>query len=144
MRHSSPANSLSLIQRIALAGLLLCLALAQSLSFAHRALHHDVRMLAQAYEEVHPFAHQHGHPDVADADCVHGHGLFSRLFANHEQGDENCRLLDASSLFLDRNSPIALALPAQSAHVLVALHVGWLAAWHAPLFEPRAPPLLSL
>lgn len=133
MHLSASHQSLSHFQRIALAGLLLCVALAQSLTFAHRTLHQDVRMLAHAYAEAHD-----------GADCEHDHNALHRLFANHEQGDENCRLLDASNTFFDQNQPLALVLPALNAHVLIAFNTGWLSAWHAPLFEARAPPVFSL
>ena len=127
---------LHLAQRLVLAGLLLCVALAQSLSFAHRALHHDVRMLAHTHEEQYAMAHGHG------ADC--DHGIFHRLFASHEEGDESCRLIDGASAFLDINSHLAGVLPALYAPVLVALDVAAMAAWRAPLFEARGPPSLPL
>jgi hypothetical protein len=142
MQRQPSAPSLSLVQRIALAAVLLCLALGQSLSFAHRALHHDVRMLAFAHEEAHASAHEE--QAKAGAECEHAHGLWNRLFAGHEHGDESCRLLDASNTFLDQNQPPALVFPALSAHVLIAYQTGWLSAWQAPLFEARAPPALSL
>ena len=134
---SLPKHSpLHFAQRIVLAGLLLCLALAQSLSFAHRTLHHDARMLAYAHEEKHSSHHDHS------ADC--DHGALSRLFASHEEGDEACRLLDGASGFLGLNSPIPSILPAQYAPVLVAHDAAASAAWQAPLFEARGPPTLSL
>ena len=126
----------SLAQRIVLAGLLLCMALAQSLSFAHRALHHDVRMLAHAHEEQHAAIHGHG------VDC--DHGVFSRLFAGHEEGDESCRLIDGATVFLGLSSPLSAALSAPNAHVLIASNAAALAAWRAPLFEARGPPVSSL
>jgi hypothetical protein len=127
---------LNLAQRIVLAGLLLCMALAQSLSVTHRTLHSDVRMLAHAYEEQHT-----GHP-AHGADC--DHGIFSRLFAGHESGDESCQLIDGSSSFSELFHPIAGVLPALYAHVLVASIAHARAAWQAPLFEARGPPMLSL
>lgn len=130
---------LNLAQRIVLAGLLLCIALAQSLSFAHRTLHHDVRMLAHAHEE-HQTAHGHIHDQESDCD----HGIFSRLFASHEEGDESCRVLDGASAFLDINSHLAGVLPALYAPVLVAFDAAATAVWRAPLFEARGPPSLSL
>jgi hypothetical protein len=129
-------SQLSLTQRTVLAGLLLCMALAQSLSLAHRTLHHDVRMLAYSFEEQHVSAHGHG------ADC--DHGVFNRLFASHEDGDESCRVLDGSTSFLEAFSPIAGVLPALYAPVLVASIAHALAAWQAPLFEARGPPAHSL
>ncbi|TAG26402.1 MAG: hypothetical protein EAZ37_09320 [Burkholderiales bacterium] len=129
-------SQLSLVQRIVLAGLLLCMALAQSLSLAHRALHHDVRMLAYSYEEQHAGSHEHG------KDC--DHGVFSRLFAGHEEGDESCRVLDGSTASLEVFSPVAVVFTALAAHVLIALGDDALAAWQAPLFEARGPPVLSL
>ncbi len=132
LKHSR----LYLAQHIVLAGLLLCMALAQSLSFAHRTLHHDVRMLAHAHQEVHADVHGHG------ADC--DHGAFSRLFASHEEGDEACRLIDGASGFLGFNSLIPGILPALYAHVLIAFDAAAMAAWQAPLFEARGPPSLSL
>ena len=126
----------SLAQRIVLAGLLLCMALAQSLSFAHRALHHDVRMLAHGHEEQHAADHGHG------ADC--DHGVFSRLFAGHEEGDESCRLIDGTTAYLALNSPLSAVLSAPNAHVLIASSAAALAAWRAPLFEARGPPVFSL
>jgi hypothetical protein len=135
MRFAKPSQ-MSLAQRIVLAGLLLCMALAQSLSLAHRTLHHDVRMLAHSYEEQH--VEQHGH----DADC--DHGIFSRLFAGHEAGDESCRVLDGSTASLEVFSPVAGVFTALAAHVLTALGDNALAAWQAPLFEARGPPTHSL
>ena len=129
-------SQLNLPQRIVLVGLLLCMALAQSLSFAHRALHQDVRMLAHTHEEQHASDHGHG------ADC--DHGVFSRLFASHEEGDETCRLIDGATAFLALNSPLVVALPAPSDHVLIASNAAALAAWRAPLFEARGPPQVSL
>ena len=126
---------LNLAQRFMLAGLLLCMALAQSLSFAHRTLHHDVRMLAHAHEEQ-LTVHGHG------TDC--DHGVFHRLFASHEEGDETCRVLDGASAFLDTNNLLAGVLPALYAPVLVAFDAAAMAAWRAPLFEARGPPSLSL
>lgn len=133
-----PASRVSrpLAQRLALATLLLCMALAQSLSLAHRALHHDVRMLAYAYEEQHAQTHAH------DAHC--DHGSWSRLFAGHEEGDEACRLIDGSGTFFGLESPPALIFPALFAHVFIANGVMALAAWQAPLFEARGPPVFSL
>jgi hypothetical protein len=138
MQHQPSTPALSFAQRIALAGLLLCVALVQSITLAHRALHHDVRMLAHTYEEQHADHHASG------ADCVHEHGLWSRLFASHEQGDESCRLLDAANPFFDHNQPPALVFPAPSAHVFIAFNASLLSAWQAALFEARAPPVLSL
>jgi hypothetical protein len=133
-------SQMSLAQRLVLGGLLLCMALAQSLSFAHRSLHHDVRMLAFAYEEQQATQHvgEHGH----GADC--DHGVFSRLFTGHEEGDESCRLLDGSSSSVDAFCPSALVFPALYAHVFIALSERTLAAWQDPLFEARGPPGLSL
>ncbi len=137
-------SSLHLAQRIMLAGLLLCMAFAQSLSFAHRALHHDVRTLAHAHEERYSGQHAqqlagaHGHGD----DCHHG--VFSRLFAHHEEGDETCRLTDGATAFLGLNSPLAGVFAAPNAPVLIAFDTAALAAWRAPLFEARGPPVLSL
>jgi hypothetical protein len=127
---------LNLAQRIVLAGLLLCMALAQSLSITHRTLHSDVRMLAHAYEEQHTDHHEHG------ADC--DHGIFSRFFAGHEEGDESCQLMDGSTSFSELFNPVAGVLPALYAHVLVASIAHARAAWQAPLFEARGPPTLSL
>ncbi|MBS7808347.1 hypothetical protein [Variovorax sp. PCZ-1] len=129
-------SQLNLAQRIVLSGLLLCMVLAQSLSFAHRTLHHDVRMLAHAYEEQHADHHGHG------ADC--DHGIFSRLFSGHEEGDETCRVIDGSHGSSDVFSPVADMLPALHAHILVASVAYSLAAWQAPLFEARGPPAHSL
>jgi hypothetical protein len=134
LSHSRP--QMNLAQRLVLAGLLLCMALAQSLSLAHRALHHDVRMLAYGYEEQHAGTHDHG------KEC--DHSIFSRLFAGHEEGDEGCRVLDGSTSFLEAFSPIAGILPALHAPVLVASIAISLAAWRAPLFEARGPPAHSL
>ncbi len=131
-RHSQ----LSLVQRIVLASLLLCMALAQSLSFAHRTLHHDVRMLAHTHEEQYATAHGHG------TDC--DHGIFHRLFASHHEGDESCRLIDGASAFLDTNSHSAGVVSALYAPVLVAFDAAATAARRAPLFEARGPPSLSL
>lgn len=135
-----PASRVSrpLAQRLALATLLLCMALAQSLSLAHRALHHDVRMLAYAYEEQHAQTHAHAH----DAHC--DHGSWSRLFAGHEEGDEACRLIDGFGAFFGLEGPPALVFPALFAHVFIANGVMALAAWQAPLFEARGPPVFSL
>jgi hypothetical protein len=135
MKLASRAH-LNLAQRIVLAGLLLCMALAQSLSLAHRALHHDVRMLAHSYEEQHAGSHDHG------KEC--DHGALSRLFAGHEEGDESCRVLDGSTASLEVFSPVAGVFTALAAHVLIALGDNALAAWQAPLFEARGPPLHSL
>lgn len=133
------ANSrpqLNLAQRIALAGLLLCMALAQSLALAHRTLHHDVRMLAYAHQEQHTAAHGYG------ADC--DHGVFSRLFSDHDDGDESCRVLDGGTSSLEVFSPIAGVFIALNAHIFVAFGARSLAAWQAPLFEARGPPAHSL
>ncbi len=130
-----PRTSLPFAQRIVLAGLLLCLALAQSLSLAHRALHPDVRMLAYAHEEQHA-THAHGQ------DC--DHGIFSRLFASHEEGDESCRLLDGANGDSDQNSVPALAPPQFSALYWVAIGVRSASFQTTSVFEARAPPALSL
>ncbi len=127
---------MNLAQRLVLGGLLLCMAVAQSLSFAHRTLHHDVRMLAYAHEEQHAHTHAHG------ADC--DHGVFSRLFAGHEEGDESCRVMDGSTSSIDVSSPLAGVVPALHAHVFIALSEQTFAAWQKPLFEARGPPVLSL
>ncbi len=127
---------MNLAQRLVLGGLLLCMAVAQSLSFAHRTLHHDVRMLAYAHDEQHAHTHAHG------ADC--DHGVFSRLFASHEEGDESCRVMDGGTSSLDAFSPFSFVIPALYAHVLIALSERTLAAWQEPLFEARGPPALSL
>ena len=119
-----------------LGALLLCMALAQSLSLAHRTLHHDLRMLAHSYEEQHAASHDHGQ------EC--DHGIFSRLFASHEEGDESCRVFDGGISNLDAFSPPARIFTALSAHFLIALSERTSAAWQAPLFEARAPPALSL
>jgi hypothetical protein len=119
-----------------LGALLLCMALAQSLSLAHRTLHHDLRMLAHSYEEQHAASHDHGQ------EC--NHGIFSRLFASHEEGDESCRVFDGGTSHLEVFSPPAGIFTAPNAHVLIALSERTLAAWQAPLFEARAPPALSL
>ncbi len=133
--QTSKRSQLNLPQRIVLAGLLLCMALAQSLSFAHRALHHDVRMLSHAHEEQ---IAAHGH----SADC--DHGIFNRLFAGHEEGDETCRMLDGSTSSLDGFSAVVVILPALHAHVLIAFDAAAMAAWRAPLFEARGPPVYFL
>jgi hypothetical protein len=136
-------SQMSLAQRIALALLLLCMALAQSLGLAHRSLHADARLLAHTFEAQQALVHvdSAGNADHA-ADC--DHGLFSRLFAGHEEGDETCRVMDGASAFLGLNSPLAGILPALYAHVLIAGGAYSLAAWQAPLFEARGPPLPSL
>lgn len=134
--QSASRSQMHLAQRIVLAGLLLCMILAQSLSLAHRTLHHDVRMLAHAYEELHAGSHDHGQ------DC--DHGVFSRLFASHEDGDETCRLIDGSTSYLEAFSPLAGILTAVYAPILVASIAHTLAAWQAPLFEARGPPTFSL
>jgi hypothetical protein len=126
---------MTLAQRIALAGLLLCLALAQSLSLAHRTLHHDLRMLAHAHEEQQA-AHAHGD------DC--NHGVFSRLFASHDAGDESCRVLDGANADSDRNAAPALVHPVF--HAIYIIANGALSASLKPVagFKARAPPLLFL
>jgi hypothetical protein len=132
----SQTRSMSLAQRLVLGALLLCMALAQSLSIAHHTLHHDVRMLAHSYEEQHTDGQGH----VKDCD----HGALSRLFAGHEEGDESCRVLDGSTSYLEAFGPAAGILPALYAPVLVSSVVRTLAAWRAPLFEARGPPANSL
>lgn len=135
---------LNLAQRFVLAGLLLCMVLAQSLSFAHRTLHHDMRMLAHAHENGRT-ALQVGHGHDQTVEHGHGtdcdHGIFSRLFASHEDGDETCRLIDGASAFLDINGHTAGVLSARYAPVLVAFDAAAMAAWRAPLFEARGPPV---
>ncbi len=126
---------MSLARRIALAGLLLCMALAQSLGLAHRSLHADLRMLAHTHEEQ---LAAHGHAEDCD------HGAFSRLFASHDEGDETCRVMDGAGTIFNLNSLLAVILPALYAHVLIAMSACALAAWQAPLFEARGPPSLSL
>jgi hypothetical protein len=133
---SHSRTQMTLAQRLMLAGLMLCMALAQSLSLAHRTLHHDLRMLAHSHEEQHAGDHPHG------KDC--DHGVFNRLFAGHEEGDESCRVLDGSTSYLEAFSPAAGILSALYAPVLVASVALSLAAWRAPLFEARGPPALSL
>ena len=133
---------ISLAKRIVLAGLLLCMALAQSLSFAHRALHHDVRMLAHAHEHEVLHVEQSGEAHAHGAAC--DHGIFNRLFAGHEEGDETCRVIDSAYTFLDTNSLLAPVFTAQSAHLFIAFDAASRAAWRAPLFEARGPPLPSL
>lgn len=140
MEKTLDRQPLNLVQRIVLAGLLLCMALAQSLSFAHRALHHDVRMLAHAYEEQHAEQHAQAHGHGADCD----HGIFGRLFASHEEGDETCRVIDGANAFLDLNSHIAGVFAVRYAPVLVAFDAAARAAWQEPLFEARGPPVHSL
>ena len=142
MRRLSQAH-ISVAQRMAVAMLLLCMALAQSLSLAHRTLHHDLRMLAHTHEEQ-LLANESAHASAAghSSDC--DHGFFSRLFADHEEGEETCRLMQGASSFLGLNSPPALIFPAQGAHLFIATSAPALAAWQAPLFEARGPPAHSL
>ncbi len=128
-------SQMSLPQRIALLGLLLCMALAQSLGLAHRSVHADVRMLAHTHEEQ---LAAHGHAEDCD------HGVISRLFASHEEGDETCRVMDGAGTIFGINSLPAVILPALYAHILIAVGDSTLAAWQAPLFEARGPPVLSL
>jgi hypothetical protein len=146
LRHARP-RCLPFAQRLALAALLLAMALAQSLTFAHRALHHDVRMLAYAHEE-HQATQVHGHVDAHVDAHAHGsdcaHGFLGRLFAHHDEGDESCRLLDATSVFFGLKSPPDHIFSAPIAHLLIANHIHAPSAWQAPLFEARAPPVLSL
>ncbi|MFM7332346.1 MAG: hypothetical protein ACKO1L_11930 [Brachymonas sp.] len=130
---------MSLIQRAVLVGLVLCMALAQSISITHRTLHHEVRLLAYAYEEQ-QLEHSHSHAHGADCD----HGLFSRWFAGHEQGDESCRVIDGSDSYSNAFSHFAGVFPALFAHVFIASIANSLAAWQAPLFEARGPPARSL
>ncbi len=131
---------MGLAQRIVLTGLLLCMALAQILALAHRTLHQDVRSVA----------HVHANQPAAQHEAVHNHdhgdsdGAFNHLFASHEAGDETCRVIDGSTAFLKAFSPLAGILPALYAPVLVASIAHALAAWQAPLFEARGPPVYSL
>ncbi len=153
----SSHSPLNLAQRMLLLGLLLCMALAQSLSVAHRTLHHDVQMLAYAHEheeqtaeqnlahgdahlQSHLHTHQHAHASGQDCD----HGIFSRLFASHEEGDESCRVMQAASAHLELNSPLPGILIALNAHVFIASVAQALGSWQAPLFEARGPPAVSL
>ncbi len=129
---------MSLVQRIVLTGLLLCMVLAQGLSLAHRTQHHDLRMPVHAHER------QHGGQHEADHNDCDGDGAFSHLFSSHEEGDETCRVIDGSTTFLEVFSSLAAILPALYAPVLVASVAHALAAWRAPLFEARGPPVHSL
>jgi hypothetical protein len=140
---SKSQATLSFAQRMVLLGLLLCMALAQSLSVAHRTLHHDVRMLAHAHEEQtaeRNSAHQHAHLSGEDCD----HGIFSRLFASHDEGDESCRVMQAASAHVELNSPLPGVFIALNAHVFIAIVAQALGSWQAPLFEARGPPAVSL
>ena len=152
---SKSQATLSFAQRMVLLGLLLCMALAQSLSVVHRTLHHDVRMLAHTYEEQsaeqnlahgdvhlqsHLHTHQHTHANGEDCD----HGIFSRLFASHDEGDESCRVMQAASAHLELNSPLPGVFIALNAHVFIASVAQALGSWQAPLFEARGPPAFSL
>ena len=133
---SAPARtSHSFAQRMLLAGLMLCVLLAQSLSLAHRTLHHDLRMLAHAHEEQHA---THAH----EADC--DHGLFSRLFASHEEGDEACRVLDGASSDVGQIPALALAHTALNALYLIAISEQIADRLPHSGFEARAPPARSL
>lgn len=133
MTPRSPAH-LRLVQRIVLTGLLLCMVLAQGFSLTHRTLHHDQHMHVHVHEKQQ--AEQH--------DAVHNDGAFSHLFASHEEGDETCRVIDGSTTYLEVFSLVAGILPALYAPVLVASIAHALAAWRAPLFEARGPPVHSL
>jgi hypothetical protein len=140
---SKSQATLSFAQRMVLLGLLLCMALAQSLSVAHRTLHHDVRMLAHAHEEQTAelnSAYQHAHTNGEDCD----HGIFSRLFASHDEGDESCRVMQAASAHVELNSPLTGVFIALNAHVFIAIVAQALGSWQAPLFEARGPPAVSL
>jgi hypothetical protein len=140
---SKSQATLSFAQRMVLLGLLLCMALAQSLSVAHRTLHHDVRMLAHAHDEQtaeRNSAHQHAHTSGEDCD----HGIFSRLFASHDEGDESCRVMQAASAHLELNSPLPGVFIVLNAHVFIAIFAQALGSWQAPLFEARGPPAVSL
>lgn len=123
-----------LMQRVFLCGLVLCMGLAQSVTVAHRTLHHDVRMLAHTHEEHH--AHSH------EAAC--DHGWLIELFASHEEGDENCRVMDGASGFDVLFTALISIGYAQNAIIYIATWQTVRAAWAALLFEARGPPLFSL
>ena len=122
------------LQRLLLVGLVLCMGLAQSIAVAHRALHHDVRMLAHLHEGNHAHAHQ--------TDC--DHGWLGKLFASHEEGDESCRLIDGASGFDMLFGAVAVMEYAPNAHLFIAAWQTQRAAWAALGFEARGPPALSL
>ncbi len=122
------------LQRLLLIGLVLCMGLAQSIAVAHRALHPDVRMLAHTHEENHAHSHQ--------AEC--DHGWLSKLFASHEEGDENCRLMDGASSSDMLFGALAGIPYALNAHLFIAIWQTERAAWAALGFEARGPPALSL
>jgi hypothetical protein len=130
------------LQRLLLLGLVLCMGLAQSISVAHRALHHDVRMLAHAYEEAHEENHAHSHSNSHEADC--DHGWLGKLFASHEDGDESCRLMDGASGFDMLFNALVGIESALNAHLFIAVWQTERAAWAALGFEARGPPALSL
>jgi hypothetical protein len=124
------------LQRITLWCFALSLVLAQALGVAHRAVHLDLRIIGHEHAAAHDHAHDHTHGE----DCA-SHGWLASLFAGHEEGDESCRLLDASLKSDALNSPVASIFIAPGDLFLIAFSQAQLAALRAAQAQARAPPL---
>jgi hypothetical protein len=124
-------NRITRFQRITLWCFALSLVLAQALGMAHRAVHSDLRIIGYEYAAEHD--HAHGH------DCA-SHGWLASLFAGHDDGDESCRLLDASFGVDAFNRDNAFVFIALGAPFLIAFAQAELAALRAALAQARAPP----
>jgi hypothetical protein len=113
--------------------------LAQALGVAHRAVHLDLRIVGYehaAASDNRLYAHAH----APGEECA-SHGWLVSLFASHEEGDESCRLLDASLGSDALKSAVAPVFIELGDLFLIAFSQAQLAALRAAQAQARAPPL---
>lgn len=128
-------------QRLTLWWFVLSLVLAQALGMAHRTVHLDLQIIGHEHAAASTNSHEqtHDHDHAHGEDCA-SQGWFASLFSSHEEGDEACRLFDASiaSDALKSVSPVVFIAP--GALFLIAFAQAELAALRATLAQARAPP----
>jgi hypothetical protein len=131
-------NRITRFHRITLWCFALSLVLAQALGMAHRAVHLDLQVIGHehAANALHGVSHDHAHGQ----DCA-SQGWLASLFSSHEEGDDSCRLFDASfgSDALKSHLPVVFIAP--GALFLIAFAQAELAALRAALAQARAPPI---
>jgi hypothetical protein len=129
----------SRFQRLTLWWFVLSLVLAQALGMAHRAVHLDLQIIGHEYAAA--STHMASSNEHTHSEACASKSWFSALFASHEEGDDSCRLLDASlgSDALKSHLPVVFIAP--GALFLVAFAQAELAALRAALAQARAPPI---